>query len=74
MLDYPQGFVSCALASETAVLHQTLLKMLQENVWQVSKKLYYSSRERVNIPKADPSEYVRYNGIMCWIQPHHLQT
>lgn len=56
MLDYPQGFVSSAAASETAVLHQTLLKMLQENIWQGSKKLYYSSREAVKIHKADPSE------------------
>lgn len=58
MLDYPQGFVSSAVASETAVLHQTLPKMLQENVWQGSEKLCYSSRERVKIPKADPSEYL----------------
>lgn len=56
MQDYLQGFVSSAVVSQTAVLHQTLLKTLQEDAWQGSKKLYYSSREAVKIHKADPSE------------------
>lgn len=72
MLDDPQGFVSSAVVSEIAVLHQTLPKMLQENVWQGSKKLYYSSGERVKIHKADPREclcdtmasYAGYSHIM----------